>query len=94
MLVEHYKQSEQFDEASKILYGQTGLSIVEVINMIRGLEKKVNGLEQSIRSLEEGQVEIHERIDNSNINKNTLERKVDTFINKIEPIFTKLRRGT
>jgi hypothetical protein len=51
-------------------------------------------LEQSIRSLEKGQVEIHERIDNSDIGKNTLERKVDTFINKIEPIFSKFRRGT
>tara|TARA_R100000808_G_C2143681_1_gene151450 strand:+ start:436 stop:612 length:177 start_codon:yes stop_codon:yes gene_type:complete len=58
------------------------------------MQKRIEALEQSIRSLEEGQVEIHERIDNSNINKNTLERKVDIFINKIEPIFTKLRRGT
>ncbi len=58
------------------------------------MQKRIEALEQSIRSLEKGQVEIHERIDNSDIGKNTLERKVDTFINKIEPIFTKFRRGT
>ena len=48
------------------------------------MQKRIEALEQSIRSLEEGQVEIHERIDNSNISKNTLERKVDTFINKFK----------
>ena len=58
------------------------------------MQKRIEALEQSIRSLEKGQVEIHERNDNSDIGKNTLERKVDTFINKIEPIFSKFRRST
>ena len=58
------------------------------------MQKRIEALEQSIRSLEKGQVEIHERIDNSDIGKNTLERKFDTFINKIEPIFSKFRRST
>ena len=48
------------------------------------IQKQIRQIKQSIRSLEEGQVEIHERIDNSNISKNTLERKVDTFINKFK----------
>ena len=36
------------------------------------MQKRIEALEQSIRSLEKGQVEIHERIDNSDIGKNTL----------------------
>ena len=84
---------KQFDEASQFLYEQTGLYIEEVISMIRGLEKKVDSLEQSVRSLEDGDVELYGQINDSNISKNTLERKVDSFINQVKPIISLLKIG-
>ena len=54
------------------------------------LEKKIKGLEQRIGSLEDGHVELAGEISDSNISRNTLERKVDGFINRVSPLFQKL----
>ena len=51
--------SKQFDEASQILYEQTGLYIQEVISMIRGLEKKVEKVPKLEKKIEHQQQELN-----------------------------------
>ena len=51
--------SKQFDEASQILYEQTGLYIEEVISMIRELEKKVEKVPKLEKKIEHQQQELN-----------------------------------